>query len=78
MRLALLPLLALPAPLAAHPHVFVEADVEVVVVDGAVSAPEVDGTGAFFGRHSRTAVGATAAARRRRQAALRRAQPGRR
>ncbi len=31
-----------------------------LVVDGAVSAAEVDGTGEFFGRHSRTAVGATA------------------
>jgi hypothetical protein len=31
-----------------------------LVVDGAVSGPEVDGTGEFFGRHSRTAVGATA------------------
>lgn len=31
-----------------------------LVVDGAVSAPEVDGTGAFFGRHGRTAVGVTA------------------
>jgi hypothetical protein len=31
-----------------------------LVVDGAVSGPEVDGTGEFFGRHSRTAVGVTA------------------
>ena len=38
MRLPLLALLALPAPLAAHPHVFVEADVEVQVADGAVTA----------------------------------------
>jgi hypothetical protein len=30
-----------------------------LVVDGAVSSPEVDGTGDFFGRHSRTAVGVT-------------------
>jgi hypothetical protein len=31
-----------------------------LVVDGAVAGPEVDGTGDFFGRHGRTAVGVTA------------------
>ena len=31
-----------------------------LVVDGAVSGPEVDGAGDFFGRHGRTAVGVTA------------------
>jgi hypothetical protein len=31
-----------------------------LVVDGAVAAQEVDGTGEFFGRHGRTAVGVTA------------------
>ncbi len=31
-----------------------------LVVDGAVADREVDGSGEFFGRHSRTAVGATA------------------
>ena len=31
-----------------------------LVVDGAVAGTEVDGTGEFFGRHSRTAVGVTA------------------
>jgi hypothetical protein len=31
-----------------------------LVVDGAVSGPEVDGSGEFFGRHSRTAIGVTA------------------
>jgi hypothetical protein len=30
-----------------------------LVVDAAVAGPEVDGTGEFFGRHSRTAVGVT-------------------